>query len=89
MLEKKRIIILTVESFDKKEALLRINKEGKEILLAAYNRKTINESELLKLGKKAGLMSLPFQIMLKELPSKKIKEAHEIYKRLESIDVLE
>lgn len=88
-LEKRQIEITSIEEFDKKEVLLKIKKNGKEILFAAYNRKKIEESELLKLGKKAGLLGLPFQIMLKEQAPKKIKEAHEVYKRLESIDTLE
>ncbi len=88
-LEKKQIEITSIENFDKKEVMLKIKKNSKEVLLVAYNRKKIEESELIKLGKKAGLMGLPFQIMLKEQAPKKIKEAHEIYKRLESIDTLD
>jgi hypothetical protein len=75
--------------FDKKEAILKIKKEGKEMLLFAFDRKKVEESELIKAHKKASLLNLGYQILFKGETPKKLKETIEAYKNLGSIERFE
>jgi hypothetical protein len=89
ILEKKGSTVIQVESFDKKQVIARIKANEQEILLAALNRKQINEEDLFKISKKAQAINLPYSVLLKGEVSKKTKEAIEAYKRLFSIEKLE
>ena len=80
---------MSIESFDKKQVIAKVKINDKEHLLAAFNRKQINDSEIFKINKKAQLRGLPYYILLKGDVSKKTKEAIEAYKRLTSIEKIE
>jgi hypothetical protein len=89
ILEKKQIAIINIESFDKKQVIARVKIIESENLLAAFNRKHISDSDILKVSKRAQLMNIPYYILLKGEASKKTKEVIEAYKRLSSIEKIE
>jgi hypothetical protein len=89
ILIKKGMDTLEIMEFDKKEAILKIKKEGKEMLLFAFDRKKVEESELIKAHKKASLLNLGYQILFKGETPKKLKETIEAYKNLGSIERFE
>ena len=86
ILDKKQINLLRVDSFDKKQVTAKVKIKDSEHLLMAFNRKQIDESEIIKVSKKASLVNLPYYILLKGEASKKTKEAIDAYKRLSSIE---
>jgi hypothetical protein len=89
ILDKKQISISAIESFDKKQVIAKIRIKDEEQLLVAFNRKQIDDSDIIKISKKAQILNLPYYILLKGEASKKTKEAIEAYKRLSSIEKIE
>ncbi|MBU3913135.1 MAG: hypothetical protein KKB21_03190 [Nanoarchaeota archaeon] len=85
-LASKNIEFLGVEKLAKKEAFIRIKQDGKETLLLALDKKKVDDSDILKAWKKSQILNLPYQILAKGEPSKKLKEAIESHKSLEKID---
>lgn len=88
-LEKKKIKLLNVESYDRKQVFARIRVSDKEYLLAAYDKKKIGISDILKAHKKALAFDIPYYIISKGDASRKTREAIEAYKNLAAIDLLE
>jgi len=88
ILIKKGIDFIEALEFDKKYAILKIKKEAKELLLFAFDRKKIEEEDLIKAHKKASTLNLSYQIMFKGEVSKKIKETREAHKNLDSIETI-
>jgi len=89
ILAKKQIELLNIEQFDKKQVFARVKVADKEILLVAYNKKKLEDSDLIKAYKKAEALNLPYSILSKGEPSKKTKEAIEAYKKLATIEKIE
>jgi hypothetical protein len=87
-LTSKSIEIIREEQYDKKEVFLIIKRNNEEILLAAFNKRKLEDSDLLKAYKKSLLLHLNYQIWLKGEASKKTKEAIEAHKKLVSIERL-
>ena len=81
--------ILNIEEFDKKYALIRTKQGEKEILLAAFDKKRIEEVDLIRVYKKAVLLNLPYSILFKGEIAKKSRETIEVYKKLNSIEKLD
>ena len=75
------------EKADKKEAIIRV-KNPEEYLIIAFNKKKINDKDLIKAYKKAISYSLPYTIMAKEEMPKKMKESIEAHKNLKYIEKL-
>jgi hypothetical protein len=88
-LMKKNQEIINVEEFDKKYALIRIKQGEREILVAAFDKKRIEESDLIRVYKKAALLNLAYSILFKGEIAKKSRETIEVYKKLNSIEKLE
>jgi hypothetical protein len=89
ILQKKQIEIINIENFDKKQVFLKVKINNQEYLLAAYNKKKIEDEDLIKAYKKALVLNLPYNILSKGDTSKKTKEAIEAYKKLASIEKIE
>ena len=89
ILEKKQIPNMSIEQFDKKQVLGKIKINGGENLLAAFNRKHVTDSDILKISRKAASLNMPYYILSKGEASKKTKEAIEAYKRLSSMEKIE
>lgn len=89
LLAAKHIEILSLEHFDKKQVLARVRISDNEHLLAAYDKKRVDDADILRTYKKASSLNLPYYILSKGDASKKTKEAIEAYKKLASIDIIE
>jgi hypothetical protein len=89
LLSKKNIEIINLEKIDKKEAYLRINLNSKQFLLAAFDKKKIDDKDLIKAYKKAQSINLPYIIFSKGDVSKKTREAIDAYRRLAAIEKIE
>jgi hypothetical protein len=86
---EKSIEILDIKDFNKDNLTLKIRDNGKEQLLIAYNKKRINESDLIKIHKKSLELNLPYIILsLGETP-KKLDELINAIKNLSRIEKLE
>ena len=85
-LANKNIQILSQESYNKKEVVARVRVDNQDRLLIALNKKRINEKELVKAYKKALTHSLPYMIITRDFPPKKIKEFLDAGRNLKSIE---
>lgn len=81
--------LVNIEKSTKKEVFIKVKENEKIYLLYAINKRKISESDLIKAHKKASEMNLPYHILTKGEPSKKLKEAILACKTLEKIDKLE
>lgn len=88
-LAKKSIELIRLEHSDKKQVLAIVKINNQETLLAAYNKKKIEDKDLLKAYKKSLLLGIPYYLLCKGEPSKKTKETIDVYKRLTNIEILE
>ncbi|MBU0959193.1 MAG: hypothetical protein KKB31_04590 [Nanoarchaeota archaeon] len=86
-LSKKEIEILEFESFGKTDLTLKI-KDKEEKLLMAFNKKKIDEKDILKAHKKAQEKGLPYIILSLGEPSKSLYEFIGAIKNLSSIEKL-
>lgn len=90
-LKQKNIELVSLESYDKKELIAKIRfslTPEKIHLLFAYNKKKINDKELLKAYKKSVQHQLDYSILFKGELSKKLKEIIRAHKKLISSDKL-
>lgn len=88
-LSKKSIELADIEKFDKKEVLGKVIVQDKKVLFLAIDKKRIDESDLLKVYKKAKLLGLPYLILTKAELSKKLEETINAYKNLIGIEKIE
>jgi len=87
-LSNKSIFIVEVENLAKNELILRVKSKGKENLLFAYNKKRITELDIIKAGKKAKDLDLPYILLSKGGPLKKVENLLGAIKDLDSIETL-
>ncbi len=85
-LSSKSIEILDIESFSKNELVLRIKKDDQEEILIAYNKKRINEEDILKAHKKIFGKSTQYRILCLGEPLKRTKNVINAIKDLKGID---
>lgn len=88
-LSKETIEIVTIESFNKNEILLRIKSDGEEKLLVAYNKKRILDIDIINANKKASALNLKYFILSMGEPSKKLSNLIESAQNLEKIEKIE
>ncbi len=88
-LSEKSIEIEDIESFSKNELILRVKIHGEEKLLIAYNKKRINEADVLKAGKKASELNLSYIILSLGEPLKKLNNLIDALKNLSAIEKIE
>ena len=88
-LSKNSIEILDIEDASKDNLILRIKINGKEKLLVAYNKKKIDENDIIKAYKKSSELALEYIIISLGEPSKKINEFIEAVKKLDGIKKIE
>ncbi|MBM3247302.1 hypothetical protein FJZ17_02060 [Candidatus Pacearchaeota archaeon] len=89
ILIKKGIDLLEILEFDKKQTILKVKRESKELILFAFDKKKIEEEDLIKAHRKANSLGLSYELFFKGELSKKIKETIEAYKNLNSIEKFE
>jgi hypothetical protein len=66
--------------------VLKINEDGEEKLLVAYNKKKITTSDLLKAHKKSSGENLQYLVLSLGEPSKNLKELISAIKDLSKIE---
>lgn len=66
--------ISDITSFGKNEIILKINDKGEEKLLFAYNKKRIIEGDIIRASKKASEFKIPYIILSKGEPLKKLQD---------------
>jgi len=88
-LSKKSIEILDIESFSKNDLILKIKIKEEEKLLVAYNKKRINENDIIKANKKALELNLSYIILSLGKPLKKLNSLIEAINNLSDIEKIE
>jgi len=88
-LSKKSINIVNIESISKNEMALKVENNGKEQLLIAYNKKRIVEKDLIKASKKALELKMKYTLLSFGETSKKLKEFLQAAKSLLEIEKVE
>jgi hypothetical protein len=88
-LAKKSIDILDIEGVSQKDLMLRINDDGEEKLLVAYNKKRVGEDEIIRANKKAEEIGLNYIILSLGGPLKKLQNLIKAIKNLSEIEKLE
>lgn len=92
-LQEKSIELIYIEESKKREvtAKIRIKHENEttNYLLVAYNKKRITEKDIYNAYKKAEKSQLPYYVLARSEPPKKVQKAIDVYKSLLQIDKLE
>ncbi len=86
---KKSVEILDIEDFSKNEIILKVKIEGIEHILFAYNKKRIDEEDIVKAYKKASQLNLPYEILSLGEPQKKLDNLIKAVKTLGKIGKIE
>jgi hypothetical protein len=81
-LSEKSIEIIDIEDFSRNDLFLRVRDRGEEKLLAAFNKKKIDEKDIIKANKKATELNVKYIILSLGEPLKKLKDLVEALKRL-------
>jgi len=88
-LSKKSIDILDIVGFTKNELILKIKKEEEEKLFIAYNKKRINENDIINANKKSSELKLKYTILCLGDSSKKIDDLIEAIRNLSGMEKIE
>ena len=88
-LSQKQIEISSIEGFNKNELLLKIKQDNQEKLLVAYNKKRVDEKDIIKANKKSEELGLPYIIFSLGELSKKLNELLSAAKNLSGIGKIE
>jgi len=88
-LSEKNIEITGVIGVSSKDLTLKVKKENKELLLIAFNKKKISQTDINKAYKKAQDYELPYFILTLSEPSRKFQSDMEAIKALVSIEKIE
>ena len=85
----KSIEIISIEGVSKNEFILKIKKDNEEQLLIAYNKKKIDESDIIKAYKRALESDLKYMVLSFGDVPKKINGLLDAFKKLSDIEKLE
>lgn len=85
---QKSIEIVDIEGVSQGDLVLRVNENGKEKLIVAYNKKRISEIEVVKAHKKAAELGLNYTILGLGEPLKKLSGLIDAIRNLSSIEKL-
>lgn len=88
-LSKKSIEIIDIEDASKDNLILKVKIKDKEKLLVAYNKKKVNESDIIKAYKKSSELNFEYIILSLGEPNKKMNEFIKAVKNLEGIEKIE
>ena len=81
--------IIDVIGLLKDEIILKVKKGREEQLIVAYNKKRLIESDIIRANKKSSELNLPYTIISRGEPSKKLQELIEAAKNLSNIQKIE
>jgi hypothetical protein len=85
-LQTKQIELVSLEQFDKRKVIAIVRLNSQPHLLIAFNKKRITELELIKSYRKAAELNIPYYLIAKAEPTKKMQELSQAYKKLTKID---
>ena len=85
-LSKKNMELSEILKFSKNELVLKIKTRDEEKIIIAYNKKRINENDIIKANKEALEFNLPYIILSLGKPLKKTNEFMDALKNLSSIE---
>ena len=85
-LSKKSIEIIDIESFNKNDLILRVRIQNQEKLVVAYNKKRINEGDIIKANKKSSELNIPYIILSLGGPLKRLNTLIGAVKNLSRIE---
>jgi len=88
-LSNKSIEIIDILGFSKGDLTLKVGINSEERLLIAYNKKRINEKDIIKASKKASELGLKYMIISLGEPLKKLNNFIEAIKNLSEIEKIE
>ena len=88
-LTSRSLELVDIENFDKNKIILKVKEGGKEKVLVAYNKKRINENDIITASKKASEFEVPYIILSKGAPLKKIRDLLKALKNLSFIGKVE
>jgi len=88
-LSKKSIEISDIIGFSKKDLTLKVTTNSQEKLLMAFNKKRINEKDIIKASEKASEYNLKYIILSLGEPLKKLSNLIEAVQNLSSIKKIE
>jgi hypothetical protein len=78
-----------IEGFSKTDLTLKIKQNEKELILIAFNKKRVDEKDIIKAHKKAQEFRLPYKIICLGEQTKKLNEFISAIKNLEKIETIE
>ncbi|MEX0920767.1 MAG: hypothetical protein WDZ62_00690 [Candidatus Pacearchaeota archaeon] len=84
-LEKNSIVLLDILNFNKKEIILRVEEESEEKILIAYDKKRVNEKDIIKSFDKTKEFGEKYIILIKGSPYKKTKKLLDAVRGLDSV----
>ena len=87
-LENTNTKIVSMEEVDKKKVVAKTESESGKALLFAFNKKKINEEELIKCYKQAKESNLPYHIIILGDLTKKMSDTIDAYKKLLKVEKL-
>jgi hypothetical protein len=82
------IELIDIENFSKGQISLRVKENGSEKLLVAFDKKRLSENDISKAAKKSSEINLPYIILSKGGPLKRIETLIKDLKNLSSIKQL-
>ncbi len=88
-LNQKKIKILSIEGVSKSELVLKINSNEKVFVLFAYNKRKLNDNDIIKAGKKASELNLKCMILSLGEPLKKLTSLIEAASHIHKIEKIE
>lgn len=88
-LSERNVEIVDIQSFNKSDLVLKVNEDGEEKLLIAYNKKKITIRDLLKAYKKSFEAGIQYFVLSFGEPSKNLKDLISAIKDLSKIEKVE
>ena len=88
-LKEKNTKIISIEEVDKKKVIAKTESSSKTALLFAFNKKRIDEEELMKCYKQSKTSNLPYHIIVMGDLTKRMNDTIDAYKKLLKIEKLE
>ncbi|MBT3404977.1 hypothetical protein HN832_00895 [archaeon] len=81
--------LLDIISFNHQQIILHVKTNENEKILVAYNKKRVNEIDIIDAHKKSAELSLPYAILTKGHQTKKLTEFINAAKSLQKIEIFE
>lgn len=88
-IERKNIELKVIEEYSKKQVFARVKMKDESYLLVAFDKKRVTNLDLLKAYKKAATLGIPYYVLCRGEPTKKLQEEIRAHKSLLKIDMLE